>query len=299
MRLLEVRTILVASDLTDVSHAAVQTAVDLSRASGAALHVVHVAPDTDDSVDDEDRRTRQLGRLDAELHGVGATEGEFECHLVSGEPAASIADQAHRIHADVVILGRGPTKASASHDRSLAGTAHAVMSQSHALCLAIAEPLTLPITNAVVAIDRSESARAALLVALSWISLLRATTPGEEQPTLTTLYVDSGADSSLSPGSVEPKTIEHELSVLRRNAGPWAGVTVLTETVEANDPAAAIAQYARDHGSELVVLGTRRPEHREVGLGSVSETLARRLATPLLLVPPGVWRNHTKDVDYF
>ena len=124
-------------------------------------------------------------------------------------------------------------------------------------------------------------------------------TPGAEHPTLTALYVDADTEGSQAPGAVEPKKIEHELSVLRRNAGAWASVTVLAETVEAKDPARAIAQYARDHGSELLVLGTRRPEHREVGLGSVSETLARRLETPMLLVPPGVWRNHVKDIDYF
>jgi nucleotide-binding universal stress UspA family protein len=297
MRLLELRTILVASDLTAASHAAIRTAVDLSRASGAALHVVHVTAAADDSLDEENRRTHDGERLDTELRRFG--DGEFERHLASGEPAASIAEQSDTIGADVVILGRGPTNPSAAHDRSLGGTAHAVMSRSHALCLAIAAPLTVPVTNAVAAIDRSESARAALLVALSWVSLLRATTRGAEQPTLTALYIDSGADSAASPGAVGSKTIEHELSVLRRNAGPWAGVIVLTETVEAKDPATAIAQYARDHGAGLVVLGTRRPEHREVGLGSVSETLVRRMETPMLLVPPGVWRNHTKDVDYF
>lgn len=299
MRLLELRTILVASDLTATSDAAVRTALDLSRATGAVLHVVHVVPGTDDQLDDENRRTHYLTMLDAELRGVGAREGDFASHVGRGEPASSIGEQSNTVDADVVVLGRGRMHAPARDDGPFGGTALAVMSRSRALCLVVANPLTLPISNAVVAIDRSESARAALLVALSWVSLLRATTPGAEHPTLMALHVDTGADSSESAGTVDPKTIEHELSVLRRNAGAWAGVTVLGETVEANDPATAIAQYARDHGSDLVVLGTRRPEHREVGLGSVSATLASRLATPVLLVPPAVWRNHTKDVDYF
>jgi nucleotide-binding universal stress UspA family protein len=299
MRLLELRTILVATDLTAASHAAMRTAVDLSRASGAALHVVHVAPDPDDQLADDDRRAHYVEALAAELDRVGATDGDVTTHLAGGEPASAIAERSNELNADVVILGRARTKASAAHDGLLGGTAHAVMSRARALCLAVAEPLTPPIGKALVAIDRSESARAALLVALSWVSQLGDAAPGAAQPTLTALYVDSGADGSAAPGAVDRKMIEHELSILCRNAGAWAGVTVLAETVEAEDPASAIAQYAREHGSELVVLGTRRPEHREVGLGSVSMTLARRLETPLLLVPPGVWRNHTKDIDYF
>ena len=173
MRLLELRTILVASDLTASSSAAIRTAVALSRASGAALHVVHVATDTDDGLEDENRRTHDLSRLDAELRGFEAGEGAFATHLVSGEPAIAIGEQSDKVDADVVILGRGRTNAPATEDGSLGGTAHAVMARSHALCLAVAEPLTLPISKAVAAIDRSESARAALLVALSWVSLLR------------------------------------------------------------------------------------------------------------------------------
>ena len=113
------------------------------------------------------------------------------------------------------------------------------------------------------------------------------------------LYVDPGPVDAEAAGAVEEKTIEHELDILRRNAGAWAGVTVLGETIKGRDPATAIASYARDHCSELVVLGTRRPEHREGGLGSVSASVTTRLVIPVLLVPPAVWRDHAKDMDYF
>ena len=136
-------------------------------------------------------------------------------------------------------------------------------------------------------------------MALSLVSAARAGNVGEEPPTLTALYVDPGASDVGSGGTVEQKTIEHELSILRRNAEAFAGVTVVGETVEGKDAATIIASYARDHGSELVVLGTRAPEHREVGLGSVSTSVTARLCTAVLLVPPGVWRDHAKDIDYF
>jgi nucleotide-binding universal stress UspA family protein len=299
MRLLTLQTILVASDLTPTSDGAVQTALDLSRASGAALHAIHVAAGTDDRLAEDGRRADYLTRLDIAARGIGAREGDFAMHIATGEPPSSIGKAADKINADVVILGRRRTNAPVMHDRPLGGTAYAVMCRSRAPVLAITEPLSLPIRKALIAIDRSESARGALLVALSWVSALRAGTLGEEHPTLSVLYVDPGADDAGAAGTIGEKTIEHELSILRRNAGAWAGVTVLGETVEGRDPATAIASYARDHGSELVVLGTRRPEHREVGLGSVSASVTTRLSLPVLLVPPAVWRDHAKDIDYF
>ncbi len=299
MRLLTLRTILVASDLTPTSDGAVRTALDLSRASGAGLHVVHVAAATDDQLAEDGRRADYLSRLDIALRSIGAREGDFALHIATGKPPSSIGQEADRVDADVVILGRPRTNAPVADERPLGGTAYAVMSRARAPCLAITEPLNLPIRQALVAIDRSESARGALLVALSWVSALRAGMLAEEHPTLSVLYVDPGDDDAKAAGAVEEKTIEHELNILRRNAGAWAGVTVLGETIEGKDPATAIASYARDHGSELVILGTRRPEHREVGLGSVSASVTTRLAIPVLLVPPAVWRDHVKDMDYF
>ena len=91
-------------------------------------------------------------------------KGDFASHVACGEPASSIGEHSNKIEADVVILGRRQTNARVMHDGSPGGTALAVMSRSRALCLVVADRLTVPISNAVVAIDRSESARAALLV---------------------------------------------------------------------------------------------------------------------------------------
>ena len=173
------------------------------------------------------------------------------------------------------------------------------MSRSRAPCLAISKPLDLPIRKALVAIDRSATARGALLVALSWVSAVRAGAADGENPTLTALFVDPGTNESGATDTVGEKTIEHELNVLRRNAAAWAGVTVVSETIEGRDPAPLIASYAQDHGSELVVIGTRAPEHRDAALGSVSASVTTRLCIPVLLVPPAVWRDHAKDIDYF
>ena len=45
MQLIRLQTILVATDLLETSDAALATTAILARAAGAAVHVVHVAPD--------------------------------------------------------------------------------------------------------------------------------------------------------------------------------------------------------------------------------------------------------------
>ena len=184
--------------------------MDLSRASGASLHVVHVAAGNDDLLA-EDRRADSARELDIGLRRTGAREGDFATHIVTGEPPSSIGMVADKLDADVVILGRRRTDAT-MHDRPLGGTAYAVMSRSRAPCLAITEPLNLPIRKALVAIDRSETARGALLVALSLVSAVRGGNTGEDPPTLTALYVDPGASDLGGAGRVGQKTVEHELS---------------------------------------------------------------------------------------
>jgi nucleotide-binding universal stress UspA family protein len=74
-------------------------------------------------------------------------------------------------------------------------------------------------------------------------------------------------------------------------------VTVTGVTLDNPDPVAAITQYAEQLDPGLVVLGTRalgRPTHP--ALGSVASAVTRRLAMPVLLVPPAVWREYARDL---
>ena len=91
MRLLALRTILVASDLTPTSDVATRAALDLGRASGAALHVVHVPTDGIDLDADGEHRARYLSELDIALRRIGAGEHEFAMHIAKGEAPSAIA----------------------------------------------------------------------------------------------------------------------------------------------------------------------------------------------------------------
>ena len=51
--------------------------------------------------------------------------------------------------------------------------------------------------------------------------------------------------------------------------------------------------------AELLVLGTRGLSAQRAGeLGSVSAAVLARAKRPILLVPPAVWRDHARDMDY-
>jgi nucleotide-binding universal stress UspA family protein len=62
----------------------------------------------------------------------------------------------------------------------------------------------------------------------------------------------------------------------------------------------AIIRFAQNHDADLLVLGTRGLSAKNLpGLGSVSDAVTGQLQTPVLLVPPAVWRNHAHEIDYF
>jgi nucleotide-binding universal stress UspA family protein len=297
MRLLTLRTILVATDLTEVSAAAVATGARLAEAAGAKLHVAHVTSGS------EDRSARDVEREMEREFDAAKTAARPTTHLLGGEPAPAISALADKLSADVVVLGRRRGERGAASERPVGSTAYAFVTQTLVPALVVVEPLSTPLPNALVAIDTSEAARGSLLVALSWASALR---PRESNGgALTILHVDTGTGDEEGDVAGEKseemrRAVAHDADVLQRNAPGWAGVTVEKLTVTNPDPTAAIAQHAIDSEAGLVVLGTRSSHaHGKSIWGSVSAAVTRRLSVPVLLVPPAVWRNYVRDVDPF
>jgi nucleotide-binding universal stress UspA family protein len=296
MRLLTLKTILVATDLTETSAAAIATAARLADAAGATLHVAHVAPDPSESNPASGRASEYESAFDRAL-AVLKTPTLPQTHLLSGEPPSAVAMLADRLAADVVVLGRRRDERRSASDRPVGSTAYSFVTQTLVPVLVVCEPLSLPMQRALVAIDASEAARGSLLVALSWSSALRP--PVSTSATLTVLHVDTGAPSSEGSAHMQ-RTAAHDAEVLERNAAGWAGVTLERLTVTNPDPAEAISQQAAASQAELVILGTRSSaEHGQSIWGSTSAAVTRRSTIPILLVPPAVWRSHVRDIDPF
>lgn len=303
MRLLKLQTIVVATDLTSTSNAALVTAARLAEAAGAKLHVAHAAPESDEIIAETGRRTEYVEEVTSAMHHAGVEGGgaALQIHIVTGSPPSAISMLADRMGADVIVLGRHREGAQLPSGRPMGSTAYAVVTNTVTPCLVTRRPLNLPLRRALVAIDCSESARGALLVALSWTSALRSPAKGAKEPTLMALHVETADDVAGSDPEMR-RSIDHELDVLRRSAGGWAGVKVEGVTLPGTDAVSTIAKYATDHRAELVVLGTRGlggGDGHVSELGSVSAAITRQLDVPVLLVPPAIWRNYAKDVDYF
>src|SRR5690606_18073757 len=114
MRILALKTVLVATDLDEASMPAVEAARMLATAAGAVLHVVTVTPRQDDQRDDvprpsgrprlrnDDQAARAAHRM---LQEAGVALDEAAVHAVVGDPSQMIVALADDIRADVIVLG--------------------------------------------------------------------------------------------------------------------------------------------------------------------------------------------------
>ena len=295
MRLLKLETVLVATDLEPSSDSALVSAARLADAAGAKLHVAHVSPDP--TAEGHADSSAEAERMEAAIERAGLSGRKHRVHLLSGSIAPALAAASDEVGADVIVIGRHRVGTRPRND-SIGSTAYEIMTHTLTPCLVTATPIEVPIRRALVAVDTSETARGALLVALSWSSALRQSKSAAADTTLTALHVEKGG--TLSPAHAHMKrTIDHELDVLRRGAGSWAGVSVEGATETSDDPVAAIIDFATRHKVDLVVLGTRGlSAHQTSELGSVAAAVTSQSPIPVLVVPPAVWRSHTRDIDY-
>lgn len=289
MRLLRLRRCLVATDLDPASDVALDSAVRLSAATGAALHVIHVVTELDPELVSDGRSPERERRVREALDRVGGP-GDAKIHLVPSDPRTTIGPMAGAIGADIIVLGRQRSGAPPNAG-PVGSTASAVIRDTTVPCLVVATPLRLPMERVLIAVDGSDTARGALVVALSWASALRK----REGPVLTVTALS--VDDPSSRGSGSQAVVDRELEELRRTGGDWAGVTVSGVTAHDTDPVGAITRYVAELDPGLVVLGTRaigRPT--DPALGSVASAVTSQITTPVLLVPPAVWEAYVHDL---
>jgi len=287
MRLLTLKTVLVATDLDDVTSVPpLQSAHALAQAAGARLHVVHAS--TSPNVDHAVRAT---------MDRAGLKESDGTVHVVSkgtDDAATSIALLANEIRADVIVVGPHRQRRYATSNRALGNTALTLVTHVSMPCMVVAQPLRLPMRRVVVAVDLSDTARGALIVGLSWASALRIhDRTANTSTTLIALYINEGGESAERTCT---NALEEELNRLRRDAGAWAGITIESACVATQNVVGGIVEYSHEHRADLVILGTRGLGlNAEDRLGSVSAVAAQQLDTPALLVPPAVWRAYEVD----
>lgn len=272
MWLLNLKSILVATDFDESSVPALRTAARLAPLAGASLHLLHVettpAHDAVDHLREYFRRT------------VPDAPQPDSVQVLHGSPSKVIVEHATGLDADAVILGphreRGPSGAMGS-------TAGSVVRTSPCPCLVLATELRLPLQRVLVTIDLAEESAGSLSVALSWASALR---PRGGRAQLTALHVAQGGTATGAEAAVHA-----EVERARERAGGAAQVDIGETVARGADPATEILRSASSESADLLVMGTRRAGGAPSDLGSVSTAVARATTCPLLLVPPATWEN--------
>lgn len=282
MRPLALRTVLVATDLSDASLPAVRAAAELARLAGARLHAVYAADEPD----------AEAGRsLAVHLRAAGIDPGRLAGSSVKRGPAhRAVAECAERLRADAVVLG--PHRPAPEGRPGIGSTADRVVRTAGIPCLVVPGAFPLPLGRVLAPVDFSAAARGSLLVALTWASALRRRVRGDGATELCVLHVAEPDEES--PDEARAALHDEVEAVCSRAAG-FAGVRV-REAVEGGDAAEGILRHAASDAPDLLVLGTRG-QGADGGdlLGSVSSAVVRRAAWPILLVPPAVWREYGND----
>lgn len=295
------RSILVATDLTETSDEVLRAAAALAALTDAELHVLHafdleLLPYTEKSAETvgfAERIRAAEQELDGQISRVVPPDVRVARRDVEIFVAhRAILERADAVAADLIVFG--PHKRRPLGDAFLGSTADRVIRSADVPCLVVRGPLRLPLRQVMVPLDLSEPAIAALELALVWSDAFRP--HGDDMdvgPRVTVLHVMprmlAGGDFPFDHAMIGPglhKAIEG--AVARSGAG--GNVEVVEEVSWGDTPSEEILQAAVRDDADLLVLATHgHGAVKRALIGSVAAAVARESTIPVLLVPPALW----------
>lgn len=296
---MKMRSILVATDLSEASDAVVRAAGEIAVASGAALHVLHafdLPTGTSVRSTDSPKATfpRRIQRAEQ------AVEEQLQRALPSGVEVGSrrveiyvahkaILDGARAVTADLVVVG------AHSHRRFggelLGSTADRVIRSSLVPCLIVRAPLSLPFRRILAPVDRSPAALAALQVSMEWGVALGDSGSTEVHVAHILPEALNVPDFGLEPEKIG-RELQEEVRQARARVEGADSLAVREEVRWADTAVDEIVRMLGNPPADLVVLGTHGdgPLKRFL-MGSVASGVSRRSPCPVLLVPPALWKE--------
>lgn len=300
------RGILAATDLTEGADAVIRGAAALATLTGAELHVLHALElHTLPYLDPPAGRAMFDGWIEAAAEALNdqvrrslpphVTAASSELMLDS--PHRAILRRAGEVAAELIVLG--PHRLATVTADILGTTADRVVRTAEVPCLILREPLALPLRRVVVPIDLSEPARGALDRAIGWARAFA--TPdaqlGLPSVELRVIHIIPRLarieGTGVTRAVVGPQLSEEVAQALER-CGAGSQIELCEEVLWGDDPAEEILRYAQEEHADLLVLGTHGyGAVRRMLIGSVASAIARRIHSPLLLVPPRLWRATT------
>ncbi len=292
--------ILLATDGSKDAELAAKAAVDLSKRTGAELHVVHawrplphyaypsLVPEGYQPPYEEGAckiLEAQVGRI--EEAGISVAEA----HLVTGRPADAILDLGDQIGAGLIVVGSrglGPVK------RLLVGS----VSESivhHAKCPVLVVRSgagSWPPVRVVIGEDLSEDAHSAAKLGITLAKLMEAETllvhTYEGMPPHPETLPQ--ADRELYEAMVDKHLRQVESALEERAAELEQAYDVRPQVrIVPGESAQVLAEIAEEgDGPSLLVVGSRGLGTSErIVIGSVSSKVLRAAGGPVLVCPPG------------
>jgi nucleotide-binding universal stress UspA family protein len=293
--LFRIRSILVATDLSDGSTEVLRGAGALAELAEAELHVVN-------AVDPYAARMGDVTTEEAKAHATTAVKEQLRvslppripvttCRVTAGPPHEVILQRSRDLGVDLVVIG--PHRERADGGGELGTTADRLIRTSDAPCLVLRAPLSLPLRRILVSSDLSAAAGGAVNLAVVWAGALRLPSASGERTRLQVVHVapPAPAGATVSPGR---EGVERELREQAAEAVRSSGVRSLVEiepvVLEGEEVADEILRQAREPAADLLVMGTHGQSSADRALiGRVSSVVARKATCPVLLVPPAFW----------
>jgi nucleotide-binding universal stress UspA family protein len=289
-----IRSVLVASDLSDRSDDVVRTAAEISERSGAALHVIHAAEHHGRPLGNSDfplvrlsgllQRTR--GKLHEQLDRAlpdGLTPASVR--VDSQNAVAAILDRIREVDADLVVVGPHREWMPGSH--LLGSTPQRVVEEAAIPCLVAKGSIRFPLRRVLLPVAESDVRRGLLSVAGGWLGALGGDQtpagPGEERAELRLLHVVRTPFEWRAFYSA----LVHEMRALGEDLAFSSRFELKKSIAWSRSPAREIVQTSRDLEPDIIAMGLRgHGALLRTLLGSVSATVLREAECPILLFPP-------------
>jgi len=282
-----IRSILVASDLSERAREVVGTAGAFAALTEAELHVVYAEEGTAPTeANGEDPAVESAGRLREQIHLALPRDVKISSLRVDlGRAHEVILRRAGEVHADLIVVG--PHRERLEAGQVLGTTADRIVRTSDQPCLIVHRPVSLPLRRVLVSSDFSDAAQGALDLALIWAAALRLPTRDGEETRVDVLHVLP----ERSARTEAERVLQDQVTAAGERTGCAALVSVNQLVVEGNPAADQILRRAGEARADLLVLGTHGENALSRALiGSVSSAVARRAECAVLLVPPAWWK---------
>lgn len=295
--LFRIRSILVATDLSDGAAEVLRGAGALAELAEAELHVVNAVDPYAARMGDattEEAKAAATTAVKEQLHAsLPPRIPVTTCRVTTGPPHEVILQRSRDLGVDLVVIG--PHRERPGGSGELGTTADRLIRTSEAPCLVLRGPLSLPLRRILVSSDLSDAAAGAVNLALVWAGALRMPSASGEQTRLQVVHVTPparGGDGA-SPGREEDeRALREQVAEAVRSSGVRSLVEIEPVVTEGEEVADEILRIAREGTSDLLVMGTHGQSSGDRALiGRVSSVVARRAACPVLLVPPSFWKD--------